>query len=110
MNVAKRLISIASDDNKVFLLASICLAGLLLAPGGASAQTYYEERPPFEVYALASSIKTIDEVQRAEILSPAVSDCCPTGGAAGFRTGFTWNVHNIGLVSDVGVHRYSDHT
>jgi hypothetical protein len=84
-----------------FLLAACC---------PASAQTNREQGLPFEIYALASVMGTVDNTPSAylQIQSPLASGG-PTGGASGFRSGFAWHKKNAALVGDVGFHRYQDH-
>src|SRR5580693_10631982 len=100
-----------SQSLRNVLLTVACLVGLLLlAPSNAGAQTASEERQPFEIYALASIMHTVDVTPLAIIEtqnSPLPICCGPTGGASGFRTGFAWSDENIKWVADIGFHQYS---
>ena len=86
-------------------------AFLLPACCTASAQTNLEQGP-FEIYALASVMGTVDATPSVaqQIQNPFASGGGPTGGASGFRTGFALHKQNAALVGDVGFHQYRDHT
>lgn len=67
----------------------------------------------FEIYAVASGMKTIDVVETGIVRSPVLNQplaSSPTGLASGVRTGLVWHYGNFGLITDFGVHRYSDRT
>ena len=69
--------------------------------------------PPFEIYGLASAMRTVDATGTVDVNNPASNQpigFTPSGLAAGARTGFVWHQGNIGLVADLGYHKYSDHT
>lgn len=95
-------------------LAIACLAILLfLVPGNATAQTYEEEPPPFEIFALASSMKTVDVTTPVsyQIKNPTLPSAFSfDSGAPGFRAGFAWNHDRAALVGDAGFYHYSEHT
>jgi|SRR5580704_2086505 hypothetical protein len=95
-------------------LAVLSLAALLLlAPGNAGAQTYEEERPPFEIYALGSIMKTVDVTTPVsyQIQNPTLPNAFTfDSGAPGFRTGFAWNRERAALVGDFGSYHHADHT
>lgn len=95
-------------------LGSVVLA-LMWAPF-AQAQYEYDdsttpEAPQFETYALASGLGTVDATPTIIIHNPAPGqrlNVTPTGVASGARGGFVWRYANIGLMADLGFHRYSD--
>jgi len=67
----------------------------------------------FEIYGLASGMRTVDASGTIVTQNPAPNQslgCAPTGIASGVRTGFVWRHENVGLVADIGFHKYSDHT
>jgi hypothetical protein len=68
---------------------------------------------PWEVYGLASGMKTVDASGTIVIRNPAPGQplgFTPSGMASGVRTGLVWRHENIGLVADLGFHKYSDQT
>ena len=70
--------------------------------------------PPaqFEVYGLASGMRTIDASGTVVMTNPSPnqsSGFTPDSLASGVRTGFVWRHDNLGLVSEFGLHKYSDH-
>ena len=67
----------------------------------------------FEVYGLASGMRTIDSSGTVVIRNPSPNQPSPWGPiglASGVRTGFVRRRENIGLVADLGFHKYSDRT
>lgn len=70
--------------------------------------------PPFEVYALASGLGTIDATQNTPIIqNPQPGQdfgTTPKSFASGARVGFVWRHANVGLLADLGFHKYADHT
>lgn len=75
----------------------------------------YSTDPPtrFEIYALASGMKTVDATSTLVVVNPAPNQSLgftPSGIASGVRTGFVWRHENVGLVADAGYHNYSDRT
>ena len=69
--------------------------------------------PPFEIYGLASAMGTVDATGTMVVNNPTPNQpfgFTPSGLAAGARTGFVWRHENIGLVADLGFHKFSDHT
>lgn len=94
--------SIAITWLAAFLLAACC---------AASAETNPEQGLPFEIYALASLIGTVDATPSVidQIQSPSAS-WDPTGRASGFRSGFALHKRNAALVGDVGFLRHQGHT
>ncbi|HKV77696.1 MAG TPA: hypothetical protein VJP02_06135 [Candidatus Sulfotelmatobacter sp.] len=75
---------------------------------------YAEEAPrPFEVYGLASGMKPVDATSTVVVVNPGPNQApgfAPNGLASGVRAGFVWRHENIGLVADLGFHKYSDRT
>lgn len=70
-----------------------------------------EDPPAFEFYSLASGMKTVDASGTIVIRNPGPNQplgFTPTGIASGMRTGLVWRHENIGLVADIGFHKYSD--
>jgi hypothetical protein len=68
---------------------------------------------PFEVYGMASGMRTVDTTGTLIIKNPAPGQSLgfsPDGLASGARVGFVWRHDNVGLVADLGFHKYSDHT
>jgi len=69
--------------------------------------------PPFEIYGLASAMGTVDASGAGVVNNPGpnqTSGFTPSGLASGARAGLVWRHENIGLVADLGFHKYSDHT
>jgi hypothetical protein len=97
---------------KGILFTVTCCAGFMaLIARNAEGQTDLPERQPFEIYALASIMHTVDVTPLATIEprnSPAPACSGPSGGASGFRTGFAWGDEDIKWVTDIGFHQYSD--
>jgi hypothetical protein len=99
------------------LRVSSVLVALICTPF-AQAQYEYDdsttrEAPRFEAYALASGLGTVDATPTIIIHNPAPGqrlNVTPTGVASGARAGFVWRYANIGLMADLGFHRYSDRT
>jgi hypothetical protein len=68
---------------------------------------------PFEVYALASSMHTVDATPTQVINNPSPNQdlgFSPAGNASGARMGFVWRRADIGMLADLGFHKYSDHS
>jgi hypothetical protein len=68
---------------------------------------------PFEVYGMASGMGTVDVTATLVIRNPQPGQnlgFSPSGLASGARGGFVWRHDNLGLVADLGFHKYSDHT
>jgi len=94
---------------RLILILSIigCLTAL------AHAQFEPDSPAPFEVYGLASGLKTVDATGTLVIRNPSPNQppgFTPSGLASGARTGFVWRHENVGLVADLGFHKYSDRT
>ena len=69
--------------------------------------------PVFEVYGLASGMKTVDvggTIIVRNLLPNQPLGFTPSGLASGIRTGFVWRHRNVGFVGDLGFHSYSDST
>ena len=69
--------------------------------------------PVFEVYGLASGMKTVDASGSIIVKNPLPNQplgVTPSGLASGIRTGFVWRHSNVGFVCDLGFHSYSDRT
>lgn len=65
------------------------------------------------MYGLVSGIKTVDASGNIVIRNPVPNQpfgFTPSGLATGVRTGFVWRHENVGLVADLGFHKYSDLT
>jgi hypothetical protein len=95
-----------------FLFTSIliCFARFSYAAGDWEDS---DSPPPFEVYALASGMGTVDATPTLVITNPVPNQplgFSPKGVASGVQTGFVWRRDNLGLVADTGFHRYSDST
>ena len=72
-----------------------------------------DDPPPFEIYGLASGMRTVDASGTVVIHNPQPNQSLgstPAGLASGMRTGFVWRHENLGLVADIGFHKYSDHS
>lgn len=68
--------------------------------------------PPFEVYGMASGMRT-EATGTLVIKNPAPGQSLgfsPIGLASGARGGFLWRHDNVALVTETGLHKYSDHT
>lgn len=68
---------------------------------------------PFEVYGMASGMQTIDAPGTVVIRNPQPGQnlgFSPMGLASGARSGFVWRHDNVGIVTEMGFHKYSDHT
>jgi len=98
------------------LLVMLFLASLATAAGAQTAAMYQpdDDSPsPFEVYALASGMGTVDASGTVVIHNPSPNQplgFAPSGMASGARLGFVWRRENVGLVADVGFHKYADRT
>jgi hypothetical protein len=71
------------------------------------------EPPPFEVYALASGVGTVDPTSPSTVIihNPVPGQdlgFTPSGFASGARVGFVWRHDKLGLVADFGFHKYAD--
>ena len=69
--------------------------------------------PKFEVYGLASGMKTIDATGTVVIRNPLPNQASPftsNGLASGARVGLAWRHENMELLADFGFHKYSDRT
>ena len=58
-------------------------------------------------------MKTVDASGTIIIRNPAPNQALgftPSGLASGVRAGFVWRHENVGLVADLGFHKYSDRT
>jgi len=71
--------------------------------------------PPFEVYALASGMGTVDPTSPSTVIihNPVPGQdmgFTSRGFASGARIGFVWRHENLGLVADFGFHKYADRT
>src|SRR5580692_3546412 len=75
---------------------------------------YAEDAPRrFEVYGLASGMKTVDATGTLVVVNPGPNSplgFTPSGLTSGVRTGFVWRHEKVGLVADLGFHKYSDRT
>jgi hypothetical protein len=92
------------------LMLFLFVSGFMAPP--SFSQTAPDSRPAFEVYGLASGMKTVDASGTIVIKNPAPNQTPgfrPSGLASGVRTGFVWRHENIGLLADLGYHSYSDH-
>lgn len=90
-----------------------CLAGISCAQHPAAGWQDTDARTPFELYALASGMRTVDATPTLVIKNPAPGQSLgftPSGLASGARVGFVWRHENIGLVADLGFHKFSDRT
>jgi hypothetical protein len=77
------------------------------------AQYAEDSPPPFEVYGLASGLKTVDATGTLVVVNPGPNQplgFTPSGLASGARAGFVWRHEKVGLVADLGFHKYSDRT
>jgi hypothetical protein len=66
---------------------------------------------PFEVYGLASGMRTVDASGTIVVHNPTPNQplgFTPSGLASGARTGFVWRQDNVGIVADIGFHKYAD--
>ena len=97
----------------LFLLIIGCLMSPAHAQSAADGQQDTVSPPPFEVYGLASGMRTVDASGTVVIRNPAPNQSLgftPSGLASGMRAGFVWRQENLGLVVDLGFHKYSDRT
>ena len=101
--------------HKPILLVAI----LVFLPSSSNAQLGADDDwnvsapPTFEVYGLASGLKTIDATDSVIIRNPQPNQTLPStpsGLASGARVGFGWRHENIELLADFGFHKYSDRT
>lgn len=97
------------------------IAILLCVPPLSNAQRPDDEEwdlpvpspPKFELYGLASGMKTIDASGTVVIRNPQPnqpSPFTPIGLASGARAGFAWRYENVALLADFGFHKYADGT
>jgi hypothetical protein len=98
----------------LLLVVSVgCLAATSHAQYPAADWPDADTPPPFEVCALASGMRTVDATPTLVIKNPAPNQSLgftPSGVASGAQVGFVWRQDNIGLVADLGFHKYSDRT
>lgn len=98
------------------LRLGMVLAALMCAPLARAQYDYDDSEPgPFEVYGMASGMGTVDDsMPKVNIINNPTPNQTfsrgPTGVASGARGGFVWRYANIGLMADLGFHRYSDRT
>ena len=99
-------------QNPIVLIAIfVCLAPLSHAQLADDDQWDGAAPPKFEVYGLASGMKTIDATGTVVIRNPQPnqpSPFTPSGLASGARAGFVWRYRNAALLADFGFHKYSD--
>lgn len=100
---------------RLLLLFSIvgCFNRLSLAQAPGDTWPDSERTAPFEVYALASGMRTIDATGTLVIKNPLPNQplgFTPSGLASGGRAGFVWRHDNLGLIADIGFHKYADRT
>lgn len=100
--------------HKLLLLVLIpgCFARLSYAqyPSGDWADA--DTAPHFEVYTLASGVRTVEPSSTLVIQNPGPGQdlgFAPDGFASGSRVGFVWRHENVGLIADLGFHKYADH-
>src|SRR5215467_7385764 len=99
---------------RVFILVwlLVCCAGQCRAQY-PSFDCPRSESSPFEVYALASGMRTVDATPTLVIHNPVTGQdlgFTPSGFASGARAGFMWRHENLGLIADLGFHKYADRT
>lgn len=85
--------------------------GCFAAP--SYAQSDWASTPRFEVYGLASAMKTVDATSTIVVINPQPNQQLsfgPSGLASGVRAGMVWRHENVGLLADLGFHSYSDRT
>ena len=101
-------------QKRILLIAVlICLTSLSHAQFDADDEEYGPRPPNFEVYGLASGMKTIDASGTEIIRNPNQNQplpSTPSGLASGARAGFVWRGERVGLITDFGFHKYSDST
>ena len=93
------------------LILLFAIVGCL--PTLSYAQYEEDSEPPFEVYGLASGMNTVDASGTIVIVNPGPNQplgFTPSGMASGARAGFVWRHEKVGLVADLGFHKYSDRT
>lgn len=101
---------------RLVLLAVIVgsLVGISYAQYPAADWADTDTSPPFEVYALASGMRTVDATPTLVIKNPAPNQSLgvtsSNGIGSGTQVGFVWRHENIGLLADLGFHKYSDRT
>jgi hypothetical protein len=89
----------------------IAIIGSLTTLAGAQSGQPHPEA--FEAYGLASGVNTVDASGTIVIRNPVPNQplgFTPSGLASGARAGFVWRHENVGLVADLGFHKYSDRT
>ena len=101
--------------HKLLLLALIagCFARLSYAQYPSNDWPDADTAPPFEVYTLASGMRTVNAPSTLVIQNPTPGQdlgFTPDGFASGSRVGIVWRHENVGLIADLGFHKYSDHT
>ncbi len=91
----------------------LCLGPLSYAQADPDDWPDMPSPPSFELYGLASGMRTVDASNTIVITNPGPNQplgFTPNGFASGARTGFVWRQYNVGLVADIGFHGYSDRT
>ena len=101
--------------HKLLLLGLIagCFSRLSYAQYPSADWPDADTAPPFEVYTLASGMRTVNAPSTLVIQNPTPGQdlgFTPDGFASGSRVGFVWRHENVGLIADLGFHKYSDHT
>src|SRR5215467_14964976 len=98
------------------LLACAFVVQCLAQPSHSQSRKAYlpdsESIPRFELYGLASAMRTVDATTTIVVNNPAPNQplgFTPSGLASGARTGFVWRHDNVGLLADFGFHKYADH-
>lgn len=98
----------------LLLICAVCgFARLSFAQYPARDWPDTDTSPRFEIYALASGMHTLDATPTLVINNPAPGQdfgFTPAGNASGARLGFVWRHENLGLMADLGFHKYADHT
>jgi hypothetical protein len=97
----------------IFAMILACLARARGAQPAAMGWQDTEDPPPFEVYGLASGMRTVDVTGTLIVHKPAPNQplgFTPSGLASGARGGFVWRHDNVGLVTEIGFHKYADRT
>lgn len=95
------------------LLLSIFFSIVGCLTASAFAQFAADSPPAFEAYGLISGMKTVDATGTMVITNPPPNQplgFTPSGLASGARAGFVWRHRNVGLLADVGFHKYSART
>src|SRR5437879_11948862 len=93
------------------LLALFLISGCLTTL--SYAQYAEDSPPPFEVYGLASGLKTVDGTGTLVVVNPGPTQALgftPCGLASGARAGFVWRHERVRLFADLGFHESCDRT